>query len=1063
MCTSSPVTSTNAAHVILRRSFTRIALVVLAAVLASPVRMSHATTTITRVADSPLRLARVFGEGVVLQRGVAVPVWGTSAAGARIQLTFRGQTLRTTADGSGSWNALLAPLAAGGPFTMVVKSGSDSLALREVYVGDVWVASGQSNMEWKLSDAMNGPRDAAVSRDHMLREFKVPISWSWKAEDDVAGGSWSPADSAHAGNFSAVAFYFARELRKTAGVPIGILNATWGGSSLAPWLSRRALGLTDGAWQAVRNTEERFQSSLRDSLRARLGDLPSVDSGLVDGRAVWAEPSFDDARWANIAVPSAWERVGYAGMDGIAWYRSSFDLSASDAQQSVRISLATIDDADIVWLNGVQIGSTNSYSARRIYSVPSNVLRAGRNVLTVRVVDGGGDGGIIGAPDQVYAEIAGEKRRLAATWKFKIATVATSEDGQHTNKIPGILYNRMVHPLLKFPIKGVIWYQGESNANNDEQARAYANEFKTLISSWRGEWSSTQPNFPFLWVQLPNYGTPEVVPPSSGGWALLRESQAQALTLPNTGQAIAIDIGDAAELHPRNKLDVGRRLALLAQSVAYKQPVVAQGPTYKAHVVRGTRIEVQFDHIGRGLTAHSTGAGADSTKVDGFAIAGRDGKFAWADARIVGNVVHVSSEQVRAPVSVRYAWGNSPARATLYNRNGLPAAPFRTDSSPHWVGTWQAAPQLVEERNLPPAPGLSGSTLRQMIHVSVGGSRVRLRFANLFGNGPIQLSGVQIALSAGGSAIVATSSKTLTFNGTPSVTIKAGTVVESDATDFAVGPLADVTITMLIAQAPSDVTGHPGSRTTTYLQSGDHLADGSMPDAVKTEHWYVLSGLDVIAGNTTSAVAIIGNSITDGRGSGTDKNNRWPDELSRRLRANPATTNVAVLNAGIGGNAVVRGGLGPTALSRVTRDVYQQSGARWAVVFEGVNDIGGARGAEGSAAVARDLIAAYQQFVVDAHLRGLKIYGATILPFGGSQYDSPEHEAARQTVNAWIRSSGAFDAVIDFDAALRDPVNPARLRPDTDSGDHLHPSEAGHHAMAEAVDLMLFRLSSPRR
>jgi len=256
---------------------------------------------------------------------------------------------------------------------------------------------------------------------------------------------------------------------------------------------------------------------------------------------------------------------------------------------------------------------------------------------------------------------------------------------------------------------------------------------------------------------------------------------------------------------------------------------------------------------------------------------------------------------------------------------------------------------------------------------------------------------------------------------------------------------------------PAAVTGHPGSRTTSYLATGDRLAERALSGSTPTEHWYALSGLSVRADG--AAVVVLGNSIADGRGSGTDKNNRWPDNLARRLQGDTRTANVAVLNAGIGGNAVLRGGLGPTALSRLERDVLAQPGARWVILSEGVNDIGGARGADSSAIVARQLIDAYGEIIRRARARGLRVYGATILPFGGSQYDRPEREAARQTVNAWIRDSGAFDAVIDFDVAMRDPSAPTRLLPSADTGDHLHPNEAGYRMMADAVDLELFRRS----
>ncbi len=355
---------------------------------------------------------------------------------------------------------------------------------------------------------------------------------------------------------------------------------------------------------------------------------------------------------------------------------------------------------------------------------------------------------------------------------------------------------------------------------------------------------------------------------------------------------------------------------------------------------------------------------------------------------------------------------------------------------------------------MPPTPGLAGSTLRQVIHVSVGGPRMRVRLSNTFGRSAITIMSARIARSLGGSAIDVESDRPLKFGRVDSTVIAAGEMVTSDPLDCDVAPLADFAVSIRIGSAPAEVTGHPGSRTTSYLQWGDWASAAELPSAVTTDHWYVLAGLDVVADG--AAVVTLGNSITDGRGSGTNRNNRWPDNLARRLRSDPRTREVAVLNAGIGGNTVLAGGLGPTALSRLDRDVLEQSGVRWVIVFEGVNDIGGARGPGAAAAVGRDLILAYRQIIARAHVRGLRVYGGTITPFGGSSYGDAEREDVRQTVNRWIRSSGAFDAVIDFDAAVRDPANPGRLLPAADSGDHLHPGEEGLRLMAAAIDLGLF-------
>jgi lysophospholipase L1-like esterase len=286
------------------------------------------------------------------------------------------------------------------------------------------------------------------------------------------------------------------------------------------------------------------------------------------------------------------------------------------------------------------------------------------------------------------------------------------------------------------------------------------------------------------------------------------------------------------------------------------------------------------------------------------------------------------------------------------------------------------------------------------------------------------------------------------------VTIPAGQSITSDPLDFQVSPLANLAVTLRIGVAPSALTGHPGSRTTSYIKAGDWVSAPDLADAATTEHWYLLANLDVVAEG--SAVVTLGNSITDGHGAGTNRDDRWPDDLARRLLADPRTAHVSVLNAGIGGNCILRDCLGPAALSRYARDVLDQSGVRWEIVLEGVNDIGGTRSPAAADSVATGLIEGYRQMIAQAHARGIRIYGATILPFGGSFYDRPGHEEARQKVNAWIKTSGAFDGVVDFDAAMRDPGQPTRLLPRADSGDHLHPGEEGYRMMADAIDLALF-------
>ena len=627
-----------------------------------------------------LRLHRLLADGLVVQRDAPVVVLGWAPAGAPVTVTVARRTARDTADAAGAWRVELPPMTAGGPHEIVVEAAGARRTVRDVVVGDVWVASGQSNMEWSLADATDGARDAAAANDPLLRHFKVPTSWSWTPEADVVGGSWARADPRHAGRFSAVAYHFARELRSAVGVPIGILNSSWSGSAIEPWISREAQGLGDSAWRAIVERERADQQGLRDALRARLGELPTEDAGMAGGRAPWADPAYDDSAWTEIAVPGAWEGVGYDGLDGVAWYRTTFTLTPEEARQGARLSLAAVDDADVTWVNGVEVGRTDGYAARRRYEVPARALREGRNVLAVRVTDGGGNGGIVGAAPDVHLEIRGAALPLAGRWRFKVGIVRLGEDGQHVNKIPAVLHHRMIHPLLPFPIRGVIWYQGESNANDDRQALAYRDQFATLVRSWRRAWAPGPiSDFPFLWAQLPNFGPVDSVPPASAAWALHRESQSAALALPNTGQAVTIDVGDPADLHPRNKRDVGRRLALAARRVAYGDTtVVAAGPTHRRHRIEGSRVVLDFD-APDGLAARDATGAAAGDRVTGFAIAGADGRFVWADARIEGDRVVVWSDRVPRPVAVRYAWGNSPPAAGLYGRTGLPAAPFRTD------------------------------------------------------------------------------------------------------------------------------------------------------------------------------------------------------------------------------------------------------------------------------------------------------------------------------------------------------------------------------------------------
>ena len=400
--------------------------------------------------------------------------------------------------------------------------------------------------------------------------------------------------------------------------------------------------------------------------------------------------------------------------------------------------------------------------------------------------------------------------------------------------------------------------------------------------------------------------------------------------------------------------------------------------------------------------------------------------------------------------------------AVLVTSGAAPAGQRADGAAEAWVGTWAASQQLTEDANLPPPPGFTDTTIRQVVHVSIGGSRLRVRLSNAFGKTALTLRTARVARSTGQGAIRFDSDKALTFRGGATVTIPEGALVLSDPLDFDLPPLSDLAVTIYVTGAPADVTGHPGSRTTSYLQYGNAVTAPELPAAARVDHWYFLSGVEVLAPASAGAIAILGDSITDGRGSTTNGNDRWPDILARRLQSRNGPPPVAVLNLGVGGNRLLREGVGPNALARLDRDVLAQPGLRWLIVFEGINDIGTASGALAkgeAAATADDIIGAYEQIVARAHANGILVFGATIMPFEGftyANYFSPEGEARRRTINEWIRTSGRFDAVIDFDAATRDPDRSSRLAAAVDGGDHLHPSAAGYRIMADAVDVALF-------
>jgi sialate O-acetylesterase len=621
--------------------------------------------------SAQLRLPLIIGDGMVLQRDVQIPLWGWADPGQKINVTRGADSLSTESDAEGQWKVTLPAMPAGTSPDLTVSAGEEVVVISDILVGDVWICSGQSNMEWPVIASKDAEQEIAAAVDTQIRHFKVPRSWSWSPEPSLAGGSWEAADPETVGEFTAVGYFFARTIREDIDVPIGLINTSWGGSRIEPWMSAATLGFEGDSASVIRSREEAREGRIKEDLLALIGELPAEDRGYRDGEALWAQASYDDAAWDTLHVPGMWEQGGYVGMDGIGWYRTTFELTAMEAESELVLGLGMIDDSDIAWVNGVEVGRTEmAWNQPRIYRADAPILRPGRNTIAIRVEDTGGGGGIHGDPGLLYLEHAGTRRSLAGAWRFAVGAISVAMESQK-NQVATVLYNKMIYPLLDYPIKGALWYQGESNAGLDD-AGVYRTLFSDMISQWRSDWGVG--SFPFLFVQLANWEAGED-DPSASGWAVLRESQTAALSLPNTAQAVTIDIGEAGDIHPRNKQDVGRRLALAARKIAYGEDIVYSGPVYAGSETREGRVFLEFDHVGSGLVLRDHAEG-----MSGFEVAGDESVFVPANVRLDGQTIVAWSEAVENPKVVRYAWADNPIGVTLYNAEGLPATPFRTSA-----------------------------------------------------------------------------------------------------------------------------------------------------------------------------------------------------------------------------------------------------------------------------------------------------------------------------------------------------------------------------------------------
>jgi sialate O-acetylesterase len=621
-----------------------------------------------------IKLPKLISDGMVLQRDADVKIWGWAAKNEPITVQFLDSTYRTVTDSLGTWTIRLAPLSAGGPYTMTFIA-SDTIHIQDIMVGDVWICSGQSNMELPVQRVrLRYEKEIANSDNPSIRCFTVPQKYNFNLpQNDVESGCWLATNPKTVLSFSAAAYFFAKELFDTYKIPIGLIHTSLGGSPAESWMSEEALKQFPNHFQEAQKFKDSsliHQIESQDSARIQswYEKLREKDEGFQPSHKSWNDPTLNTFKWSTMKIPGYWSNTKLGNVNGVVWFRKEFKIPPSMAGLPAKLNLGRIVDADSVFINGVFVGTTSYQYPPRRYEVPAGVLNKGKNIIAVRVINEQGSGGfVLDKPYEITVD--GQTIDLKGNWRYHLgATMEPLASQTFIRWKPLGLYNAMINPLLNYRIKGVIWYQGEANTGRSAE---YKNLFSALIQDWRSHWN--QGDFPFLFVQLPNFMESKSKP-SESNWALLREAQLKTLSVPNTGMAVTIDIGEWNDIHPLNKKEVGKRLALAAQKVAYgNTTIVHSGPLYQSMKIEGRNVILTFNNIGSGLVAKG------GKKLKCFAIAGVDKHFVWANAKIEKDKVIVWSDKVSDPVSVRYAWADNPEGANFYNKEGLPASPFGTD------------------------------------------------------------------------------------------------------------------------------------------------------------------------------------------------------------------------------------------------------------------------------------------------------------------------------------------------------------------------------------------------
>jgi sialate O-acetylesterase len=655
--------------------------------------------------SNALNVAGVFGDHMVVQAGKPIPVWGWAKPGTAVTVKLLdAKAVTATAGKDGRWMATVSPVKTGQTGTMTVSAGEKKIVAKDVLVGEVWLCSGQSNMSQSVGGSNNPKEEAAAANYPQIRMFTVSSASAIEPRQDV-NGQWEVCSPKTVGHFSAVGYFFGREIHKQLKVPVGLIHSSVGATPVENWMpidgmKGNALCEDLVRWHEDVATAHRASDKKREALREEFAKRSKAHKDLLrkiylDSRGSptkkeypnkgfeqgLAKPGYQDTSWKTMTLPSRWELAvrKMSRLDGVVWFRRTVTVPAAWAGKDLSLKVGVIDDEDITYFNGEKVGetlgATNSpYRVQRDYTVPGKLVKAGQNTIAVRVVDWGNRGGISGGEMSVSLKDAADKpANLAGVWKYRVTVPVQPLPPPHNplivnHKTPSALYNAMIYPLAPYPIQGAIWYQGENNQGRSQQ---YAFLFPQLIRDWRSLWNDDE--LSFFYVELASFRERDAQPGVNNWWALLRAAQRKALELPRTGMATAIDIGDAKDIHPRNKQDVGKRLALSALGVEYGKKILHKGPSLKSATSKGETVTLVFQDVGEGLKA--------TTPLEKcFGVKDVDGQWIWADAKIVGkDKVVLKGKAGTEYVAINYAWANNPA-APLYNSAGIPAVPFHTEA-----------------------------------------------------------------------------------------------------------------------------------------------------------------------------------------------------------------------------------------------------------------------------------------------------------------------------------------------------------------------------------------------